>query len=272
MISFSKYQGLGNDFILFDLTEDVKNQSGLAEEIKNSIESLCHRKIGVGADGVIIILSDEKALCRLEIYNRDGSRASTCGNGIRCVASYLYDQKRVKREQSFELYVDAGLVTCIVHTSGIEVAMGFVESIEEVALPELGGCAVSAINFGNHHLVVDGDGKSFSEEDKSGMLTQLLPAYASYNIEFIQVLNNSEVIMSVYEAGVGWTNACASGACATIVALVDRGLFNVGDTIKVKMPGGNLDITIYKQDKMYGARQEGCAKEVFAGSLLLNNL
>lgn len=272
---FTKVQGLGNDFVLVDCFSEqlvFPDTGSLAVRI-------CDRHFGVGADGLVLVGPSEVADARMRIFNPDGSEAEMCGNAIRCVAKYLYEHKRVVKEE-VSVETAAGLVVPKLLVEGgtvraVRVDMGVPRlSREEIPMEGppgrvvgeplgAGGCTweVTAVSMGNPHCVI------FVPDVKAVPLKDLGPVIENHrafprrtNVEFIQVLNRQEVIMRVWERGAGETLACGTGACASAVAGVLNGLTD--RKVRVYLAAGHLDIEWSDNGHVY---MTGPAEEVFTG-------
>lgn len=256
-LSFHKYQGLGNDFILVDNRR--QSQPCLSPE---EAVALCDRRFGVGADGVIFLLpGQEGADFSMRLFNSDGSEAEMCGNGIRCLARFLQDLGIPGRDGAYQIHTLAGRIVPQVWADGlVTVDMGIprllakqipttlVEPDEKVIRQPLAVAGrewrVTAVSMGNPHCVV------FLEEEGSleeldlaavGPLFEHHPAFPERtNTEFVQVLSPTRLRLRVWERGAGATLACGTGACATLVAAVLEERAEPQAT--VELPGGNLEI------------------------------
>ncbi|QNI54751.1 diaminopimelate epimerase [Synechococcus sp. BIOS-E4-1] len=259
MLTFSKYQGLGNDFIL------MEGRSGqLSAEIHSPdpgwVQRLCDRRFGIGADGLILALPAEgDAELRMRIFNADGSEAEMCGNGIRCLARFLADSDGDGPGRQWAIETPVGLIIPELQNDGqIRVDMGapFLDSAsvpttltaDASGLPvgelNLGGdtLALAAVGMGNPHAIVPvGDLDSIPFESWGAALEchEVFPAKT--NVHFLKVHGRSQLEIRVWERGAGPTLACGTGACATLVAAVLLGLSDREAT--VELPGGPLQIS-----------------------------
>lgn len=256
-LSFHKYQGLGNDFILVDNRHQPQPCLTPEEAV-----ALCNRRFGVGADGVIFLLpGQEGADFSMRLFNSDGSEAEMCGNGIRCLARFLQDLGIPGRDGAYQIHTLAGRIVPQVRADGlVTVDMGIprllarqipttlVEPDEKVIRQPLAVAGrewrVTAVSMGNPHCVV------FLEEEGSleeldlaavGPLFEHHPAFPERtNTEFVQVLSPTRLRLRVWERGAGATLACGTGACAVLVAAVLEERAESQAT--VELPGGNLEI------------------------------
>jgi diaminopimelate epimerase len=272
---FHKYHGLGNDFIV------LEDFDGQAPKTPDFAIGLCHRRFGIGADGILYISGSEKADASMKVLNSDGSEAEMCGNGIRCVAKHLFDMGRVSKKnmrietlagiKEIECEVEAGQVT------NVTVAMGApsleCETIpmkcygQFVSLPlDVDGRIIvgTAVSMGNPHFVV-------FERTSEAIRKELGPKIGEHpmfprktNVEFASILAG-HIEVEVYERGAGWTLACGTGACATVVAAVANRLVPAGKEIEVRLPGGSLWINV--AERLSSVTMRGPAVRVYRGEL-----
>jgi len=252
-IAFTKYHGLGNDFILIDNRRS--NEPYLSPELAIKY---CDRHFGIGADGVIFLLPDSGDTYRMRIFNSDGSEPEMCGNGIRCLAKFMQDLEILALDNSYSIQTNAGLMGIKLNADGqITVDMGeprllaqeipttLAESDQKVInLPlEVDGKVwnITTVSMGNPHCI------TFVTDVDSIPLTELGVKFEQHlgfpqrtNVEFIEVVNSSYIKMRVWERGAGITLACGTGACASVVAGVLNG--KCDRLCTVNLPGGNLKI------------------------------
>jgi diaminopimelate epimerase len=225
----SKHHGLGNDFLI--IFADVEDPAGLARR-------LCHRRLGLGADGLVVARSGSgDADLVMQLRNADGSRAEMSGNGIRCLA-----QAEARRRQTdtvdLRIATDAGLRAVAVRpgpdpaTVTVRVDMGPAK-VRLLDGPSPGRAA--EVDMGNPHLVLLDDGERLDPE-------ALGREHADVNIELVTVRPDGQIAMRVWERGVGHTEACGTGACAAAAAAHEWGL--VPAEVTVSMPGGVLEVTL----------------------------
>ncbi len=259
MLQFSKYQGLGNDFLLLDGRSliDAEDAFGLTPE---SIQRLCDRRFGVGGDGVILALPPrEGGELRMRIFNADGSEPEMCGNGIRCLARFLADSDGDDPGRSWQIETLAGRIVPQLQADGrIRVDMGppFLEPAAIPTLLDVGPAglpqgdltidgqilSVAAVGMGNPHVVIPVLDLEGVDLDLLGAALELHPVFpARTNVHFVQVLHPGHLVMRVWERGAGPTLACGTGACATLVACHLLGLSERG--ARLDLPGGPLDIS-----------------------------
>lgn len=286
---FTKMQGAGNDYVYVDCTvNELENASQIAVKVSD-------RHFGIGADGLILIKSSDKADFFMEMYNADGSQGKMCGNGIRCVGKYVYDNgltdkttvtvetlsgiKTLKLNLGEDgkvasIKVDMGEPVLKPADVPVDVAElvsykgnGEEPVVNEKIMVDGSEYAVTCVSMGNPHAIVyldnDIDIKKF-ELEKIGPSFEKHPAFPDrINTEFIQVLDRDNLNMRVWERGSGETLACGTGACASLVATVLNGMCN--DTAVLHLLGGDLTVTWDRQDNT--VYLEGPAVTVFKGEI-----
>lgn len=275
-ISFTKMQALGNDFILIDKrTKSLQNISRLSRV-------LCDRRFGIGADQVLVLENSKKADFKMRIFNADGSQVEMCGNGIRCLAKYIWDNKlSIRRSHSRQLKIETPAGIIIPEKSGqlIKVDMGEPE-LEGKRIPVnqtgrvinhplvIGGMTfkITCISMGNPHAVVVVNNVQKAPLQKYGSMIENYKFFSKRtNVEFIQIVNRKKIKMRVWERGAGETMACGTGASAAVVA---SSLLSLTDRrVTVYLPGGKLLIEwSSKNNHVY---MSGPAVKVFEGIINL---
>lgn len=263
-MKFTKMHGCGNDYIYVEcFTQEIQNK-------KETVRFLSDRNFGIGGDGVIFINPSEQADCEMEMYNADGSRSEMCGNGIRCVAKFVYDHGFVHDTQISIIsmgkikYLTLFLTDERVSGEGqngkvvetVTVDMGEPEiqaervpvisknekAIDEPIEVEGKAYQMTCVSMGNPHAVV------FLDEVASLDLEKIGPSFEHHrvfpnrvNTEFARIIDRKTIEMRVWERGTGETLACGTGACATAVAAILNGLTESDVTLKLR--GGNLFIS-----------------------------
>ncbi len=252
-MKFTKMHGCGNDYIYVNgFEEHVENK----EEV---VRRLSHRNFGIGGDGVIFINPSEIADFEMEMYNADGSRGEMCGNGIRCVAKYVYDHgMKQSNELTIESFGKIKIATLTVVDGVVEqvrINMGqpeldakkipVISEQQQVIQEEIvvDGIAykMTCVSMGNPHAVVfvdTADGLDLASIGSEFEYHNKFPK--RINTEFVEIINDEYVKMRVWERGSGETLACGTGCCATCVACVLNGLTK--RKIKVEVLGGMLEI------------------------------
>jgi len=274
---FTKYQGLGNDFIFLDGQEalSVTDPAALARK-------WCARHTGIGADGVVLLLPSTRADIRMRIINSDGSEAEMCGNASRCVPLHLLHKGKTQQKR-ITLETLAGIIETEVldeHRGLVRVNMG-TPRWTKGALAMQGDPAASAlhtsvnvgecqlvgsgISMGNPHFVVEVPNVQKVPVAQLGPQVETWPLFTQKtNVEFVQILDENTVRMRVWERGAGITQACGTGACATAAAcILNR---RTADTVTVQLDGGNLTIQWPEKKNIF---MTGPAQKVFEGDMVL---
>ncbi len=257
--------GLGNDFVIFDNIDNPIIYEA------NFIKKISNRRIGIGCDQILIIKNTFlKENFKLKMYNADGSETGACGNGTRCVADYLMKKENI---DSVHLETISGKLECNKNKNDVTVNMGEPrfdwneiplirkQNTQKVILNDFEAFCLS---IGNPHAVIFFSDPSDLEEldlDLIGPILEKNPVFPEFtNIEFACVLENGVIRMRVWERGVGITQACGSGACATSVAASVLGLSSKEN--KIILDGGNLYIN-WLEDKT--VTLTGITEKVFEG-------
>ena len=275
-MKFTKLHGCGNDYVYVNLFEEtIENPAEMSIKISD-------RHFGIGSDGLITIGPSDVADFRMRIYNADGSEAEMCGNGIRCVAKYVYDHKLTdKTEITVEsgagikyltLFVEEGRVAQvrvdmgepILDPAQIPVVSENEQVIDEPIEVDGKEWRMTCVSMGNPHAVVFVDDVANFEIEKYG------PSFENHyrfpkrtNTEFVQVVSPTEAIMRVWERGSAETWACGTGTCATVMACILNGLTE--NKVLVHLRGG--DLTIEYDEKTNHVFMTGPATEVFQGEI-----
>jgi diaminopimelate epimerase len=262
-LSFAKYEGLGNDFIVLDLARP----SDLDPRI---VPALCDRRFGIGADGVLLVLPPKGAAdARMVVINADGSVPEMCGNGLRCVAVHVATA-RGQQDAELTIETDAGPRRSVVSGRGravpnVEVEMGVVRLLGDREL-EVDNQSVdlSIVDAGNPHAVTFRTAPR-PELEKLGALIARDPAFPrGTNVEFVEVRGH-EIQVFVWERGVGPTLACGTGACAAVAVASARNLVPSNAWVHVRLPGGVLEV---RRDPTSGETLlAGPARCVFRGEV-----
>ena len=278
MMKFTKMQGLGNDYVYVDCTRKM------IEDPEGTARFVSDRHFGIGSDGLILICPSEVADFEMKMYNADGSRGEMCGNGIRCVAKYVYDYGLTDKTaisietlggiKYLNLTVEDGKAVMIrvdMGTPGLSpeqipiVAEGD-RVIDESIQVDGVEYRMTGVSMGNPHAVVYVDDVQGMDLEKIGPFFEHHERFPKrINTEFARVLDRRTVEMRVWERGSGETLACGTGACAVAVASILNGLTE--DAVTVKLLGGDLEIWWdRKENKVY---MTGPAKVVFDGTIEL---
>lgn len=281
-MKFTKMHGCGNDYIYVD---GAKEQIPL-EKKTDIVKKLSDRHFGIGGDGVIFINPSTEANFEMEMYNMDGSRAEMCGNGIRCVAKFVYDKGLTDKTsisivscgkmKYLDLTVEDGKVSTVKVNMGSPILKS--DDIPVILEKETGSDEVvgekiqigdqtyemTCVSMGNPHAVV------FMEDVAGIAIESIGPLFENHvrfpkrtNTEFVKVLNRDTIEMRVWERGTGETLACGTGACASVVACILNGLTN--DAVTVKLLGGSLHISWDRETNL--VYMTGPAETVFEGEV-----
>ncbi|HKB01833.1 MAG TPA: diaminopimelate epimerase [Gemmataceae bacterium] len=271
---FTKMQGCGNDYVYVDLFREK-----LTGDMSKLAVKIADRHFGVGGDGLILICPSERADARMRMFNADGSEAEMCGNGLRCVAKYVYDHG-IARKERLAIETGRGILTVDLEVKGgkaqrVRVDMG--EPILEAAkIPTLlkgdppteaeiviegEAFAFTCVSMGNPHAV------AFVPEITDRLVHQVGPRVETHeafprrtNVEFVKVNDRTDADMRVWERGSGETMACGTGACAVAVAGVLTSRFD--RKVTLHLLGGDLQIEWAADNHVY---KTGPAVEVFSG-------
>jgi diaminopimelate epimerase len=276
-LKFLKMHGLGNDYIVMeDLAQRIKNPGALSQ-------TLSRRHEGVGSDGLILIWPSQACDFKMGMYNADGSEGEMCGNGIRCLGQFVYEQGLTDK-QSLLIETKAGVRRLNLQVEGgkvprIQVDMGVPELAPQkipVAAPGdlfveqpivIDGMTypVTCVSMGNPHAVLFLDGIAALNLSGLGPKLERHPLFPNrINVEFVHVADRSNLHLRVWERGSGETMACGTGACAAVVAGVVTG--RCARHVNVHLPGGILDICW----EIAGGHVQmtGPVKTVFEGEIL----
>ena len=279
-MKFTKMHGCGNDYIYVDGAKEIIPQ----EKKPDVVKKLSDRHFGIGGDGVIFINPSTEADFEMEMYNMDGSRAEMCGNGIRCVAKFVYDKGLTDRThisiisagkiKYLDLTTENGKASTVKVNMGAPILMAadipvIADREEEPVVDgdiEVDGknYKMTCVSMGNPHAVVFMDDVAGLPIEKIGPLFENHERFPKRtNTEFVKVIDKEHVEMRVWERGTGETLACGTGACATVVACILNGLTN--DTVTVKLLGGSLRIQWDRQENL--VYMTGPAATVFEGEI-----
>jgi diaminopimelate epimerase len=275
MMRFTKMHGAGNDYIYVDCFSNPMphDPAGLSRAISD-------RHFGVGSDGLILICPSDKADGRMRMFNADGSEAEMCGNGVRCVAKYLYDHGLV-RKPTLSVETGRGILTLELEISGGQVRQVRVDMGEPILegpgiptrlpgnpplnVPLTQGdrtLTVTCVSMGNPHCITFVDAITDALVLGLGPQVERNPAFPNRtNVEFVHVNRPDDVTVRVWERGSGETLACGTGACAVAVAGVLTG--HTQRRIVAHLPGG--DLQLYWSESDNHVYITGPAVEVFSG-------
>ena len=254
--------GLGNDYLY--MTELPADPAALSVKLSD-------RHFGIGSDGLILILPSEKADFMMRIFNADGSEAMMCGNGIRCVGKYVYDEGLTDKKL---ITVDtlSGIKTLTLFTGGdnkvhqVSVNMGQAVIGQDITLnisvdKDIRPVTGTDVSVGNPHFVTFVKDMTEIPPADIGPGIEKHPAFpGGVNAEFVQVISRGKLRMRVWERGSGITMACGTGACASAAAAVSKGFCDFNQPVEVVLDGGSLMITVSPD---YSITMTGPAEKVF---------
>jgi diaminopimelate epimerase len=278
-MKFTKMHGIGNDYVYINCFEEK------VEKPEELVKFISNRHFGVGSDGLVLILPSSDADFRMRMFNPDGSEAQMCGNAIRCVGKYVYDNNMTgKKTLSIETLAGIKVLELITDNNN-KVAMVKVDMGEPILnardipvdsdiglfvnqpLQDLGKeYRVTCVSMGNPHAVIYVENVSGFPVEKVGPEIEKHPLFPErINAEFVEVINAKRLKMRVWERGTGETMACGTGACAVLVASSLTGVSERKAT--VELLGGNLDIEWNESNnRVY---MTGPAALVFTGELYI---
>ncbi|MBR2527500.1 MAG: diaminopimelate epimerase [Blautia sp.] len=282
-MKFTKMHGIGNDYVYVNCFEEtISHPSEIARFVSD-------RHFGIGSDGLILIKPSPLADCEMEMYNLDGSKGAMCGNGIRCVAKYVFDHGIARKTpltiatgsgiKKVDLLIEGGKVSQVKVNMGnpildaekIPVNSVYFPNSPVISLPlEVNGQSwdITAVSMGNPHAVTFMDSLDGLQIESIGPLFENHPAFPDrVNTEFVQVLEQNRMRMRVWERGSGETLACGTGACAVAVAAILTKRATASSPVTVELAGGSLEI-FWDQpsDQVF---MTGPAVEVYQGEILL---
>ncbi|MGB8955174.1 MAG: diaminopimelate epimerase [Tumebacillaceae bacterium] len=276
-MKFTKMHGLGNDFCV------VAEFSTVPDNVAELAQRVCNRNFGVGADGMVFILPSEIADFQMRIFNSDGSEPEQCGNAVRCVGKYVYDNGLTQKEeitlqtlagiQRIQLFIEEGKVQKVTVDMGeptlaaeqIPTALTGDRVIQHpISVPE-GDFAFTAVSMGNPHAVIFVDSLQNVDLHAAGPQIETHDLFPrKTNVEFVEVHSPQEVTMHVWERGCGETLACGTGACAVAVASALNA--RTGREVQIHLKGGDLHIHWNEADnRVY---MTGPSVAVYEGQLL----
>lgn len=277
-MKFTKMQGIGNDYVYVNcFREKIENPGEVAIKISD-------RHFGIGSDGLILIKPSDSADFRMDMFNADGSQAEMCGNGIRCVAKYVYDYGLTDKTnisvetlggiKYLDLQVKNGKVSLVTVNMGapelVPEKIPVVSDKEKVIDEEIrvgeDTYRMTCVSMGNPHCIVFVDDTEHFPLEKVGPMFENHPVFPKrVNTEFIQILDRKTVNMRVWERGSGETLACGTGACASAVACALNGLTE--DEITLHLLGGDLQVRWDREENF--VYMTGPATVVFDGEIQL---
>lgn len=277
-LRFTKMHGIGNDYIYFNaITQQIDDPNALSRKLSD-------RRFGIGGDGIILVCPSDIADAKMRIFNEDGSEAKMCGNGIRCVAKFVYDYGVVPADRrtvridtlsgvkTIDLTVENGkavsakvdMGAAILSPADIPMIFDGERCIDQPLEVDGKVWKVTAVSMGNPHCVTFVDDVDALELEKIGPSFEHHPAFPDrLNTEFVRVIDDRTLQMRVWERGSGETWACGTGACATVVAACLNGYCRKGEDVTVRLRGGDLVIRYTDETVM----MTGPATTVFEGEV-----
>ncbi|MSR55582.1 MAG: diaminopimelate epimerase [Gemmataceae bacterium] len=277
---FTKMQGCGNDYVYVDCFREK-----IAGDISQLAIAIADRHFGVGGDGLILICPSERGDARMRMFNADGSESEMCGNGVRCVAKYVYDHGIAQKER-LAIETGRGVLTIDLEIEGGKVRRARVDMgepiLEAAKIPTMlvgnppveqtvrygteanDVLALTCVSMGNPHAVAFVNEITDKQVHGIGPLIEKHEAFPrKVNVEFVKVNSRTDANMRVWERGSGETLACGTGACAVAVAGILTGRFD--RKVTIHLLGGDLEIEWGTDNHVY---KTGPAVEVFSGEWL----
>lgn len=256
IIDFTKMQGIGNDYIYINCIDKEY------EKIIENVSKLSNRNFGIGSDGVILILKSNIADFKMRIFNSDGTEAKMCGNGIRCVGKFLYDKGITKKEElSIETLSGIKKLKLDVKNEevvNVQVDMG-IPCFKPKEIPVTGDSnkikiqidseelELICVSIGNPHAVAIVENADNINIEKYGPIVETNMNFPERtNVEFVEILDNQNIKMRVWERGAKETLACGTGACASSVVCNTEGY--TSNQVTVHLKGGELNINWDKEN------------------------
>ena len=263
-MKFTKMHGAGNDYIYVNgFEETIRDRNAFAVKVSD-------RHFGIGADGLICVDPSDVADCKMDMYNADGSQGKMCGNGVRCVAKFAYDNGIAKKDEIavetlsgikyIKVFTEDGKVVSatvnmgapILRPADIPTTLGSELAVKQPLYVNGGTVEVTCVSMGNPHCV------TFVPDVWGLDLPRIGPGFESHpafpdrvNTEFIRVADETHLDMRVWERGSGETLACGTGACASVVAAVLCGYCRKDAPVTVKLLGGVLEIVWSSDGNVY---------------------
>ncbi|WNF36349.1 diaminopimelate epimerase [Bacillaceae bacterium IKA-2] len=276
--------GLGNCYIYVNLFEERLSEG----QFKNLAMKVANVNTGIGADGMILIGPSKKADLKMRIFNNDGSEAKNCGNGLRCVAKYAFETQLVDN-LVFKIETLGGLVEAKVHVNDkglvdlVTVDMGN-PRLKRKDLPMIGEreatvidelfqlkdeiVSITGVSMGNPHAIIFVEDIEKARVETIGKEIEKHEKFPEWvNVEFVEVVSETELNFRVWERGTGITQACGTGACAAVVAAILNNYSLKGKEVTVHLLGGDLKITWTEEGNVL---MTGPAVTICSGEYLSN--
>lgn len=279
MVTFTKMHGLGNDYICINCLENILAENKLPQIARY----MCNRNFGIGADGLILVQESTIADIKMRIFNKDGSEAEMCGNGIRCFAKYVYDN-RIIDKQSISIETKAGVKLIRLKVLNVEVQEAQVDmgrpsfdDIKNISVQNNYRIPISVnikvddtrfignyVSMGNPHLVIFVNNVENIDIEKYGPAIENMKCFPNkINVEFVQALGRNTLKIRTWERGVGETYACGTGSCASFCIAYYKGICS--SYVKAILRGGELNLNYNKQNGHI--IMSGIATKVYDGNI-----
>lgn len=279
MVTFTKMHGLGNDYICINCLENILTENKLPQIARY----MCNRNFGIGADGLILVQESTIADIKMRIFNKDGSEAEMCGNGIRCFAKYVYDN-RIIDKQSISIETKAGVklirlkvLNGEVQEAQVDMGRPIFDDIKNISVQNNYRIPISVnikvddtrfignyVSMGNPHLVIFVNNVENIDIEKYGPAIENMKCFPNkINVEFVQALGRNTLKIRTWERGVGETYACGTGSCASFCIAYYKGICS--SYVKAILRGGELNLNYNKQNGHI--IMSGIATKVYDGNI-----
>lgn len=279
MVTFTKMHGLGNDYICINCLENILAENKLPQIARY----MCNRNFGIGADGLILVQESTIADIKMRIFNKDGSEAEMCGNGIRCFAKYVYDNKIIDK-QTISIETKAGVklirlkvLNGEVQEAQVDMGRPIFDDIKNISVQNNYRIPISVnikvddtrfignyVSMGNPHLVIFVNNVENIDIEKWGPAIENMKCFPNkINVEFVQALGRNTLKIRTWERGVGETYACGTGSCASFCIAYYKGICS--SYVKAILRGGELNLNYNKQNGHI--IMSGIATKVYDGNI-----
>lgn len=279
MVTFTKMHGLGNDYICINCLENILAENKLPQIARY----MCNRNFGIGADGLILVQESTIADIKMRIFNKDGSEAEMCGNGIRCFAKYVYDN-RIIDKQTISIETKAGVklirlkvLNGEVQEAQVDIGRPIFDDIKNISVQNNYRIPISVnikvddtrfignyVSMGNPHLVIFVNNVENIDIEKWGPAIENMKCFPNkINVEFVQALGRNTLKIRTWERGVGETYACGTGSCASFCIAYYKGICS--SYVKAILRGGELNLNYNKQNGHI--IMSGIATKVYDGNI-----
>lgn len=279
MVTFTKMHGLGNDYICINCLENILAENKLPQIARY----MCNRNFGIGADGLILVQESTVADIKMRIFNKDGSEAEMCGNGIRCFAKYIYDN-RIIDKQTISIETKAGVklirlkvLNGEVQEAQVDMGRPIFDDIKNISVQNNYRIPISVnikvddtrfignyVSMGNPHLVIFVNNVENIDIEKWGPAIENMKCFPNkINVEFVQALGRNTLKIRTWERGVGETYACGTGSCASFCIAYYKGICS--SYVKAILRGGELNLNYNKQNGHI--IMSGIATKVYDGNI-----